>query len=375
MGSIYRRKYKDKKTGKMKESTVWWISYYRNGVKMRESSESDKISVAKETLKKREGAIADGVPISPSMTRVKFKELATDVVNDYKMNDRASMEETERRFRLHILPRFGERRASAISTADLVKFVTERKDEKASNAEINRELAAIKRAFSLAVKSGKVLSRPHIPMLKENNVRKGFFERAEFELLRCLLPRALQGLMTFAYITGWRIKSEVLGLEWRQVDFKAGTVRLDPGTTKNDEARVFPFTAELRTVLEAQKQEAEGLQKKGRICPYVFHRNGRRIRDFRRSWELACSRAGVPDRIPHDFRRSAVRNLVRAGVPERVAMQMTGHKTRSVFERYNIVSEGDLQTAARLLDAFSESTGTVTGTVSPIDRKAKTVSP
>ncbi len=74
MGSIYRRKYKDKKTGKMKESTVWWISYYRNGVKMRESSESDKISVAKETLKKREGAIADGVPISPRMTKVKFKE-------------------------------------------------------------------------------------------------------------------------------------------------------------------------------------------------------------------------------------------------------------------------------------------------------------
>jgi integrase len=231
--------------------------------------------------------------------------------------------------------------------------------------------------LTLATKSGKLLTRPHIPMLKENNVRKGFFEQAEFEALRCLLSPPLQALITFAYITGWRIKSEVLGLEWRQVDFEAGTVRLDPGTTKNDEARVFPFTTELRSLLEAQEQEAEALQKKGRICPYVFHRNGRRIRDFRRSWEIACKAAGVPDRIPHDFRRSAVRNLVRAGVPERVAMQMTGHKTRSVFERYNIVSEGDLQTAARLLDAFSgtvESTGTVTGTVRPIRRKAKSVS-
>jgi integrase len=87
-----------------------------------------------------------------------------------------------------------------------------------------------------------------------------------------------------------------------------------------------------------------------RIVRWVFHRNGKPIRTSKGAWKTACVNTGLPGRIPHDFRRTAVRNLVRAGVPERVAMMMTGHKTRSVFERYNIVSEADLQDAARKLD-------------------------
>jgi integrase len=75
---------------------------------------------------------------------------------------------------------------------------------------------------------------------------------------------------------------------------------------------------------------------------------------FRRSVVAAFGRSVTPGRIPHDLRRTAVRNLVRAGVPERVAMRLTGHKTRSVFERYNIVSDGDLGTAAERIDAAAE---------------------
>ena len=89
------------------------------------------------------------------------------------------------------------------------------------------------------------------------------------------------------------------------------------------------------------------------VCPWVFHKKGRKIGEFRKSWKTACRKAGVPGQIPHDFRRTAVRNLVRAGVPESVAMKMTGHKTRAVFERYNIVTETDLFDAARRLDDFS----------------------
>jgi integrase len=197
-------------------------------------------------------------------------------------------------------------------------------------------------------------------------VRRGFFEPAQFEAVRSRLPDTLQGLVIFAYITGWRVPSEVQPLQWRQVDFAAGQVRLEPGTTKNGEGRVFPFTEELRAVLEEQREYTRRVERaRGIICPWVFHREGKPIVVFRKPWARACRDAGCPGMIRHDFRRTAVRNLVRAGIPERVAMTMTGHKTRSVFERYNIVSEGDLADAARKLDlAAKKLTGTVAGTVS-----------
>jgi integrase len=83
----------------------------------------------------------------------------------------------------------------------------------------------------------------------------------------------------------------------------------------------------------------------------VFHRGGRPLTDFRKSWRTAVRLAGCPGRIPHDFRRTAVRNLVRAGVSRSVAMKTTGHKTASVYARYAIVSDQDLREAAAKLAA------------------------
>jgi len=295
-------------------------------------------------------------------------ELAADVVNDYKVNGKRSLENVERSLRLHLQPFFTGRKAAAITTTDIREYVTKRQEEKAKNATINRELALLKRAFSLGMEAGKLTAKPKIRMLREDNVRTGFFEPAQFEGVRGHLPEALQAVVTFAHVTGWRTQSEVLPLQWRQVDFTAGRVRLDPGTTKNGDGRVFPMTRELRTLLLAQREYSDAIQRKTeRIIPYVFHRNGRRILLFYKAWRNTCKAAGCPDRILHDFRRTAVRNLVRNGIPERVAMQMTGHKTRSVFDRYNIVSEGDLIDAARKLD---EAAGTVTGTKTAIGGSA-----
>jgi integrase len=245
MGSIYKRKWKDK-DGTIHETEVWWIKYYRDGKPIRESSESTRESEAKSLLKMREGDVAKGVPVMPRATRVKFQELAEDVTNDYKVNGQRSLDDLVTRMKLHVLPVFGTRRASSITTADIRAYIAARREAGATNGQINRELTAVKRAFNLGIQAGKILMKPHIPMLKENNARKGFFEQESFEAIRRALPNHLQDVVTFAYITGWRIPSEVLKLQWPQVDFLAGEIRLYAGTTKNDEGRIFPFTHELR---------------------------------------------------------------------------------------------------------------------------------
>jgi integrase len=160
------------------------------------------------------------------------------------------------------------------------------------------------------------------------------------------------------------MQSEVLALERRQLDLEARTLRLDPGTTKNDEGRVAYLTPELARLLGEQLERIRTVERKtGRIIPFLFpylrgrRRIGQRRRDFRKAWRTACRKAGLPGMLVHDFRRTAVRNLERAGVPRSVAMKITGHKTESVYRRYAIVSDADLQEASRRL------TGTFPGTL------------
>jgi len=345
MGSLYKR------------GNIWWVKYYRGGRPIRESTGTGKETEAKHFLKQREGDVAHGRLIIPRVEKVKFEDLAEDYLNDYRVNGRRSLDNAERNAK-HLAEVFAGRRVVAISTPDIRAYIDRRQKAGASNATINRELAALTRMFSLALQAEKIRHKPHVPHLEEDNVRQGFFEEEAFQSVLHHFPEEVKPVTTFAYITGWRIPSEVLPLPWPQVDFKGAVVRLEPGTTKNREGRTFPMFPELRALLEAQRAYTDKIQREqGCIIPWVFHREGRPIKSFRRSWLTACRLAGQPGRIPHDFRRTAVRNMVRKGIPERVAMQLTGHKTRSVFERYNIVSEGDLQEAGRKL------TGTITGTV------------
>jgi integrase len=344
-----------------KRGEIYWIRYYRAGKRHEESTRSPKRTDAERLLKLREGDVAKGVPISPAIGRLTFDDAAQDLENEYLANARRSIVGLRVRLKIGLRPWFSGRRMVNISTA-YVRYVAQRQADEAANGTINRELSALKRMFTLACQAGKLLAAPHIPMLQEDNVRRGFFEREQFEAVRRRLPEEVQPVVTFAYLTGWRINSEVLTLQWHQVDLRAGIVRLDPGTTKNREGRSFPFAAlpELRDVLEEQRAATTILERNtGVIVPWVFHRTGSPIKFYRRSWIAACRDAGCPGRIPHDFRRTAVRNLVRAGVPERVAMMLTGHKTRSVFERYNVVSEADLGAGVAKLAALRDKMGTI----------------
>ncbi len=198
---------------------------------------------------------------------------------------------------------------------------------------VNAELAALRRAFNLAVKARRLplSAKPSISTPDPHNARSGFFEDADFRAVLAELPEPLRPAMEFAFWTGWRIADEVLALTWAQVDFAAGMVRLEPNTTKSDQGRSFPFTAlpELADLLDRQREHTSAVERRlGVIAPTVFHRNGRPILSYLDAWRAACKRAAVVKRdglecvvtprlvgrTPHDFRRTAARNLIRAGV-------------------------------------------------------------
>lgn len=142
----------------------------------------------------------------------------------------------------------------------------------------------------------------------------------------------------------------MLNLTWRNVDLAKGELRLDAGTTKNRQGRVFPFTPELRAILQTQREHTEREARRlGRVIKAVWHREGTPVRDFRGAWKSACAAAGCPGLLFHDLRRSAVRSFEHAGIPRAVAMKLTGHLTESVYRRYAIVSEADLRVAVEKL--------------------------
>lgn len=377
MGSFYKRKHR-KPDGTIVESPTIWIKYYQNGRAVRESTGTTKETKARRMLRAREGDVEHGIPINPKMGRVTFEDAAKDFLNDYKTNKRRSLAEAERRITKHLMPFFKGRQLARITTADVRAFVAKRQADRivtrkarvdvpactkgVSNGEINRELAILKRMFSLAVNAGLLYVKPHIPMLTENNVRRGFFEPEQFRAVCGKLPAPIAAVARFAYMTGWRVKAEILPLEWRQIDWRGRVVRLDAGTTKNNEGRTFPFTNALEVLLKEQLAEHERLKKGERVVRLVFHRDGTQIRSYRGAWRRACAAAGLAGRIPHDFRRTAVRNLERAGVPRSTAMAMVGHRTEAIYRRYAIVDEQMQREAAAKIDAAAGVTGTISGT-------------
>jgi integrase len=190
---------------------------------------------------------------------------------------------------------------------------------------------------------------PHITMLKEDNVRTGFFTLEEFLALRGIATDWLKVMLTIGYWTGMR-SGEIRSLKWNGVDFDNGFIRLEHGSTKNNSGRMIPFTGDIAMVLESWWQCSKSAYPE---CDWVIHCKGEKVNSIEGAWKATCEKAGLTGRHFHDFRRCAVRNFVRAGISEHTAMKISGHKTRSIFDRYDIVDEQDLREAANRLASFS----------------------
>ncbi len=365
MGMIYRRKKRDPETGQRKETGPYWVKYYSDGRPIRESTGMDKRKEAESFLKAREGDVAKGQPIIRRADRIRYEEVAAGLRKHYKTSGERDLKEAETRF-AH-LDRFFFRRRVVDITPDLVTdYVDERQAKGRANATINRELEVLIRMLRLACEKKMLTYLPVIHKLKEAAPRKGFFEEAQFLGVKRRLREDLQVVVGVAYQLGWRIQSEVLTLTKAQVDLEHGVLRLEPGCTKNDDGREIYMTPELNALVSGQVERVKRLEKqRGQIIPWLFphlrgRHQGQRIKEFRKTWKRACEKAGCPGMLRHDFRRTAVRNLIRRGVPQAVAMQVTGHRTVEVFERYNIVSADDHKDAALKL------TGTIPGTIDSV---------
>lgn len=250
---------------------------------------------------------------------------------------------------------FAGNRAIDLTASRISDYMLDRMDDGAARATVYYELSILKRMLRIAWRRGDLHTVPLFPERGElDNAREGFFTDADVALLQVELPEYLRGLAMFAYLTSWR-KQEMLGLEWDHVDFEEGVVWLGSRRTKGKESRTFPFKdfPALQTLLESQRDYAELWERQtNKIVTRVFTNHGKPIKNYYAAWRSACKRAGLEGRYMHDNRRSAVRNMDRAGIPRDIAKKLSGHKTDSMYSRYNIVDDQDLNDATAKLASY-----------------------
>ena len=362
--TIARKVKRPRGTGSIfKMGKYFYLAYYLpNGFQKTESSRSTLKTVAQEMLRDRLQKIRQGLYCETPPRKVTFQMLADDLLSDYRINRRRTIKDAESRIKNHLLPFFGDYLAAAITTEKAKEYLLMRRDSGAADGTCTLELALLKRILSLASRATppKVARVPFIQMPRLRDARTGFVEKEGYIRLLAALPDYLRPVVKLAYASGMR-RGEIVALRWESVDLLNRHIRLHPGETKNGEGRVIPLADE---VLDALQSQLHLRNTAVPDCPLVFFRIIKTkenpvprwlpIGDFRKVWDSACAKIVLTGLIFHDLRRSAIRNLVRSGVQERVAMMISGHKTRSVFDRYNIVSEQDLTDAVRKLQKFQD---------------------
>ena len=275
-------------------------------------------------------------------------ELSDAYLQDYQVRQFRSQSTARGRI-AHLTAFFGRAaRAAALTTYQIRQYQLARRAAGAATGTINRETSALHRMCTLAVHWGWLDTVPGFPdRLRENPPRQGFFEHPEYLAVRAHLPAPWQDILDLAYYSGWR-KNEILGLTWDEIDEAGGVIRLSPARSKTLVGRILPISQPIAEALARRRARRDP------DSPLVFHRDGIPVRRWRTAWRTACQAAGVPTRFLHDCRRTAARNLIRASVPERVAMLLTGHKSRAIFDRYNIINEQELLEAGDQLVEYLE---------------------
>lgn len=353
-----------------KRGTVYWYDFTRDGRRYQGSTRVANRQVALDIeadakLKLAKGT--HGLNPPPPETRT-IGDLLDRLKQRYELRGELSSQSQSQIARVR--KDFGAIVVTELTAEEIERYITKRKKQGAANATVNRVTELIRRAYKIAE-----LRPPQMVHLSEKgNARKGFFSVQDFDALYPHLPDDMRDFCHFAFVTGWR-RNEIRSLRWSDVE--DDTIHLRGENAKSGEPRALPINAnpELAEIIERRRQLRF---VNGVLTDRIFHRDGESIGEFKKSWASACVAAGLgkmvcpkcgesskprqvtvcskckkrrkyTGRIFHDFRRSAARNLIRAGVTEKACMEILGHKTRSMFDRYNITSEKDREQAMELL--------------------------
>jgi integrase len=296
-------------------------------------------------LKHMHQDITRGTYLTPVQRHVTVNDLLDDLEVYLQNKGAASVRKVKSHLRA-VRAGLGAVRAVDLNTA-VERYERVRLDAGRAPATVNRECEALRQALRRAarVTPPRILAAPHIPLLTVRNARQGFLARADFEaLVARLTDPAVRDFVEWFWWTGMR-PNEIRQLAWTMLDRETWTLNLDPRADKTRHGRVLSVTGPLRTIIDRR------LAARRLDCPLIFHRTGRGrpgqpVRDFRMQWRNALEAAGLaPGLLPYDLRRSALRNMVRGGTDYTVAMKISGHRTRSTFDRYNITSAEDIKAA------------------------------
>jgi integrase len=333
---------------------IWWAAYYLRGKEFRESTgEIDEGKAGKFLQRKLKEVGADQIGarafVTPAASRLTIGELVAALEADFELRGIASAQNRSNLKR--VTADFGEARAEALTAEKIDDYIERRLADGDAKASINRTTQLLSQCYKLAIERRHLPRAPHIRHLSESgNARQGFFSESELAAVISHLPEDLRDFVRFAAATGMR-KGECCSLAWGNIEGDVLTLRGE--NAKNGESRSVPLVGELSEIIE-RRNAARQVKENGtaRMVEYIFHRDGQPVSEFRKSWKTACKKAGVSGRLFHDLRRSAVRNMTQAGVPQAVAMKVSGHKTSSMFERYNIVATDDLRTALERTEQY-----------------------
>jgi integrase len=335
-----------------------WCCYSLRGKQFRQSTgETEPKKAFKFLQNKLREIAADQIGartfVTPKAEKITVGALLDALTADYELRGKASAQ-----FASHLKPvrkYFADWRAMDISAESVDVFISDLLEQGKAVATINRSTQLLGQAFVLAIRRKHLTSAPYIRHLDESgNVRQGFFEQWEFRRVVDNLPDYLKDFARFGYHTGWR-RSEILSLRWEDVDGEM--IRLRGVNSKNGEPRSTAARGELAEVIQRRKAARKIETESGfRLAELIFHNDGNPIVDFRKAWATACKLAGCEGRLFHDLRRTYSRNSTRAGNPQHVTMKQTGHKTDSMFRRYNVVIERDMVDAMERTQAYLSAT-------------------